>query len=105
MESFDNRFTSQVDFNGMAKVKIVKNERDPPLRLIINKINKVQWVDFKLENVLVSLHSLNVLVMEIGWTDVGSGGYRIGLQQNISLVTINVQEFVLAFSYTEDAWA
>ena len=66
-------------------------------RLIINKINEVQWVDFKLENVLVSLHSLkqwasaplflrngellghssirNVLVMEIGWTDVGSGGY------------------------------
>jgi hypothetical protein len=31
MESFDNRFTSQVDFNGTAKVKIVKNERDPPL--------------------------------------------------------------------------
>jgi hypothetical protein len=27
-------------------------------RLIINKINQVQWVDFKLENVLVSLHSL-----------------------------------------------
>ena len=27
-------------------------------RLIINTINKVQWVDFKLENVLVSLHSL-----------------------------------------------
>ena len=27
-------------------------------RLIINKINIVQWVDFKLENVLVSLHSL-----------------------------------------------
>ena len=27
-------------------------------RLIINKMNKVQWVDFKLENVLVSLHSL-----------------------------------------------
>ena len=26
-------------------------------RLIINKINKVQWVDFKLENVFVSLHS------------------------------------------------
>jgi hypothetical protein len=30
-------------------------------RLIINKINKVQWVDFKLENVLVSLHSLNTM--------------------------------------------
>jgi hypothetical protein len=30
-------------------------------RLIINKINKVQWVDFKLENVLVSLHSLKIM--------------------------------------------
>ena len=26
-------------------------------RLIIDTINEVQWVDFKLENVLVSLHS------------------------------------------------
>ena len=32
-------------------------------RLIINKINKVQWVDFKLENVLVSLHSLKTMVI------------------------------------------
>ena len=30
-------------------------------RLIINKINKVQWVDFKLENVRVSLHSLKTM--------------------------------------------
>jgi hypothetical protein len=30
-------------------------------RLIINKINKVQWVDFKLQNVIVSLHSLKTL--------------------------------------------
>ena len=30
-------------------------------RLIINKINKVQSVDFKLENVLVSLHSLKTM--------------------------------------------
>ena len=30
-------------------------------RLIVNKINKVQWVDFKLENVLVSLHSLKTM--------------------------------------------
>jgi hypothetical protein len=30
-------------------------------RLIINEINKVQWVDFKLENVLVSLHSLKTM--------------------------------------------
>jgi hypothetical protein len=29
--------------------------------LIIIKINKVQWVDFKLENVLVSLHSLKTM--------------------------------------------
>jgi hypothetical protein len=29
--------------------------------LIINKINKVQWVDFKLEKVLVSLHSLKTM--------------------------------------------
>jgi uncharacterized protein (DUF697 family) len=27
----------------------------------INQINKVQWVDFKLENVLVSLHSLKTM--------------------------------------------
>ena len=30
-------------------------------RIIINQINKVQWVDFKLENVLVSLHSLKTM--------------------------------------------
>jgi hypothetical protein len=30
-------------------------------RLIINQINIVQWVDFKLENVLVSLHSLKTM--------------------------------------------
>jgi hypothetical protein len=30
-------------------------------RLIINKINKVQCVDFKLENVLASLHSLKTM--------------------------------------------
>ena len=30
-------------------------------RLIINQINKVQWVDFKLENVPVSLHSLKTM--------------------------------------------
>jgi hypothetical protein len=28
---------------------------------LVNKINKVQWVDFKLENVLVSLHSLKTM--------------------------------------------
>ena len=29
--------------------------------LIINQINMVQWVDFKLENVLVSLHTLKTM--------------------------------------------
>ena len=29
--------------------------------LIINKINKVQWVDFKLENVLVFLHFIKIM--------------------------------------------
>jgi hypothetical protein len=33
-------------------------------RLIINQINKVQWVDFKLENVLVSLHSLKTMGLQ-----------------------------------------
>ena len=35
-------------------------------RLIINTINKVQWVDFKLENVLVSLHSSAPLFLRNG---------------------------------------
>jgi hypothetical protein len=35
-------------------------------RLIINTINKVQWVDFKSENVLVSLHSLKTLFLRNG---------------------------------------
>ena len=30
-------------------------------RLIINKINKIQWVHFKLENVLVSPHSIKTM--------------------------------------------
>ena len=33
-------------------------------RLIINKINKVQWVNFKMENVLVSLHSLKTIGLD-----------------------------------------
>jgi hypothetical protein len=40
-------------------------------RLIINQINKVQWVDFKLENVLVSLHSLKTIIFKewrVTWT-------------------------------------
>ena len=33
-------------------------------RIIINQINIVQWVDFMLENVLVSLHSLKTMGLE-----------------------------------------
>ena len=36
-------------------------------RLIINKINKVQWVDFNLESVLVSLHSLKTMGLGPFW--------------------------------------
>jgi hypothetical protein len=45
MESFDNRFTSQVDFNPSYQMSTPY----------------VQWMDFKLENVLVSLHSLKTM--------------------------------------------
>jgi hypothetical protein len=51
----------------MAKVKIVKKERDPPL------FTSKQLIKLSL-SILVGTIS-NVLVMEIGWTDVGSGGY------------------------------
>jgi hypothetical protein len=34
-------------------------------RLIINQINQVQWVDFKLENALVSLHSLKTMGLAV----------------------------------------
>jgi hypothetical protein len=53
-------------------VKIVKNEKDPPLftgKLLIKFQNILRALSF-----LVGTIS-NVLVMEIGWTDVGSGGY------------------------------
>jgi hypothetical protein len=84
--------------SGMTKVKIVKNERDPSLftgKLLINFQNilrntrMITWVVFlrMFWNFISSLPvkrggSLsfligtisNVLVMEIGWTDVGSGG-------------------------------
>jgi hypothetical protein len=47
-------------------------------RLIINQINKVQWVDFKLENVLVSLHSLKTMglgsIGKISGGMIGDGG-------------------------------
>ena len=49
-------------------------------RLIINKINKVQRVAFKLENVLVSLHSLKTM-------DVGPFGASAPLSlRNIELL-------------------
>jgi hypothetical protein len=69
-------------------VKIVKNERDPPLftgKLLI----KFQNILRNTTQVIISSLPVkrggslsflvgtvgNVLVMEIGWTDVGSGGY------------------------------
>jgi hypothetical protein len=58
MESLDNRFTSQVDFN---EIECPFNGKLTSDAIIINTISKVQWVDFKLENVLVSLHSLKTM--------------------------------------------
>ena len=58
-------------------------------RLIINKINKVQWVDFKLENVLVSLHSLKTM-------GIGPFGASAPL-------FLRNGEFTWTFSYTSDS--
>jgi hypothetical protein len=60
-------------------VKIVKNERDPPLftgKLLI-KFQSISSLPVKRGGSLSFLVGTisNVLVMEIGWTDVGSGGY------------------------------
>jgi hypothetical protein len=62
-------------------------------RLIINKINKVQWVDFKLENVLVSLHSLKTMGLgsiifkewRVTWTFVYTSPLAIGSSYLTSL--------------------
>jgi hypothetical protein len=84
--------------SGTAKVKIVKNERNPPLftgkqlikfqNILRNTIQVIIRHRICLQtdghgdtrkrggslSFLVGTIS-NVLVMEIGWTDVGSGGY------------------------------
>jgi hypothetical protein len=43
-----------IDFCYLSYYVIIINTKD-------NQINKVQWVDFQLENVLVSLHSLKIM--------------------------------------------
>jgi hypothetical protein len=45
----------------LHSLKIIDLQHRWILNIDINKINKVQWVDFKLENVLVSLHSLKTM--------------------------------------------
>jgi hypothetical protein len=63
-------------------VKIVKNERDPPLftgKLLIKFQNILRNTTKLSYNIGWSISFLvgtisNVLVMEIGWTDVGAGG-------------------------------
>ena len=58
-------------------------------RLIINTINKVHWVDFKLENVLVSLHSLksmglgSIIFKEWRVTWTFSYTYRLEFVNNV----------------------
>jgi hypothetical protein len=56
-------------------VKFGKNERDPPLftgKLLIKFQNILRNTIQSLSFLVGTIH--NVLVMEIGWTDVGSGG-------------------------------
>jgi hypothetical protein len=65
-------------------------------RLIINKINKVHWVDFKLENVLASLHSLK------------NNGSRLHYFEGMELLghspIHNVQDCIAVFMITLFAW-
>jgi hypothetical protein len=61
-----------------TKVKIVKNERDPPLfigKLLIKFQNILRNTTQVIIRHRIKILFSNVLVMEIGWTDVGSGGY------------------------------
>jgi hypothetical protein len=70
-------------------------------RLIINQINKVQWVDFKLENVLVSLHSLktmclgSIIVKEWRVTWTFSYNYFSKCHLFVVLLSLNVYFFML----------
>jgi hypothetical protein len=57
-------------------------------RLIINQINKVQWVDFKLENVLVSLHSLKTM----GLGSIIFKEWRVTF--NINNLVLNVRLYI-----------
>ena len=62
-------------------------------RLIINQINKVQWVDFKLENVLVSLHTLKTMgpgpIIFKEWRVTQTFSY-ISLRKPIKIIWLNV---------------
>jgi hypothetical protein len=63
-------------------------------RVIINRINKVQWVDFKLENVLVSLHSLKT--MGLGSIIVSGDRYSTDcIETIVRLTSINLQKKIL----------
>jgi hypothetical protein len=73
-------------------VKIVKKERDPPLftsKQLIKPVKRGGSLSF-----LVGTIS-NILVMEIGWTDVGSGGYILVscAHSNTSLLISNFKTF------------
>jgi hypothetical protein len=59
-------------------------------RLIINKINKVQWVDFKLENVLISLHSLKTM----GLGSIIFKEWRVTRKRTITLHSLKIMEIL-----------
>ena len=66
-------------------------------RLIINKINKVRWVDFKLENVLVSLHSLKTTGLPLFLRNGELLGHSSILKTN--------QDILMKFYKCYDFWA
>jgi hypothetical protein len=57
MESYCSLCTFKVPQGANNVILCTMHRRFFATRLIINKINKEQWMEFKLENVLVSLNS------------------------------------------------
>jgi hypothetical protein len=64
-------------------------------RLIINQINKLQWVDFKLENVLTNLKTFHYLGMEMN-ANVHVKQFIINLSSRSSIFILFIFIYFLA---------
>ena len=75
-------------------------------RLIINTINKVQWVDYKLENVLVSLHSLKTIIFKewrVTWTFSYTYDFLLfNLRKKKKLITILCRKIKIFHIYEQE---